>query len=357
MYRRCVYILYVLSFVDSVALTQPRMGQQPQDTLAMVGSLPILTQDVLERIELMPFEVKSEEHDFEKIKEKAVESLVGEKLLVMAQPLTNDQKSRFTRTMETILQKLFVRDALYKRVIRDKVMITEKEIHDGLALYGSRRTVLVMFPSSLQEAEQIIKGWKECQRTHRSLHEYLSTLPFRRDTLGISFGSADPALEKTAFSLKDTMEISKPVESIIYGLVVLTVLEKGSDAQAKQLSASDRLAAVKNILLERKETAAANSFVGKTLQAHHMAADSSLFRRVVISLRELMKADSVTHQVEQGYRYLPEDIFRLLRRFESDLDTPLVRGSFGILRLEEFLENLFYYDFHFPSLKPRAFIS
>ncbi len=355
MYRQCASIFCFFFLLASEASTQPRRGQQPLDTLAMVGSIPILARDVLERIELMPFELKSEEQDFDKIKEKAVASLVGEKLLVMSQPLTKDQTSRFIQTMETVLQKLFVRDALYKREVHDKVVITEKEIHNGLALHGNRRKILIIYPSSMKEAAKIIQGWKECQRAHRSIHEYISTLPFRRDTLGVSFGSADPPLEKAVFSLKDTMEISKPVESIIYGLVVLTVLEKELDAHANELSAAERLTAVKNILLEQKENAAANSFIEKTLKAHHMAADSSLFRRLTIALRELMTLDSMTHRLENGYRYIPEDIFRLLRRFESELDTPLVRGSFGTLKLEEFLENLFYYDFHFSSLKSRTF--
>jgi hypothetical protein len=151
------------------------------------------------------------------------------------------------------------------------------------------------------------------------------------------------------------MEISKPLESIVYGLVVITVLEKDLSAQSKETSVADRLIAVKKILMDQKENALAYSFVGQTLKAHHMAADSSLFRRVTIALRELIKLDSISHRSENGYRYHPEDIFQLLGRFDSERDTPIVRGSFGTLKLDEFIENLFYYDFIFPSLKSRAF--
>ena len=111
MRQQFAYILCFYFLIASEAYSQPRINQSLQDTLALVGSIPILARDVLERIELMPFELKSEEHDFELLKEKAVASLVGEKLLVMSQPFAKDQTSRFIQTMETVLQKMFVRDA------------------------------------------------------------------------------------------------------------------------------------------------------------------------------------------------------------------------------------------------------
>src|SRR3989339_569339 len=67
-----------------LAATMVAQGARPtsfHDTLAVVDSWPITTQDLFERIELMPFEEGIRDRDFESIKRKGVESLVGERLL------------------------------------------------------------------------------------------------------------------------------------------------------------------------------------------------------------------------------------------------------------------------------------
>ena len=72
-------------------------------------------------------------------------------------------------------------------------------------------------------------------------------------------------------------------------------------------------------------------------------------------LRELILGDTTARKVHGGFRYTPDDIYRLLVEFHLQLDVPIAHGTFGVLPLGDFCESLFYYDFAIPSLSRTSF--
>jgi len=326
-----------------------------EDTLATVDGWPITTRDLFERIELMPFEERLRDRDLESIKRKAVESLVGERLLSLSFPARADSNEWHLRIMNTVLLKIFARDAMFKRDIRERVAVRDSDVRQGLRRYLARRQLLVVRPPTSDDARRFASDWRRRRAKGERNADVLASVSYQRDSLFVSLGSIDAPLEEAAYQLIDTTDVSEPVRSKLFGTVVMAMLADMPNPEAAAKSAGEQRKVVREILRDRQETARVQNFTDQLLRGQRMEADSGLFRALTRRLWELMRADTIARKVPGGFRYASEDVSHLLREFRSQLDVPLVRGSFGTFRLGEFLENLLYYDHAFPSVRPRSF--
>jgi hypothetical protein len=348
-------ILLLLMLVSLAVHAQTQKASLPRDTLAMVDSWAITTQDLFERLELMPTELKLEEHDFEAVKRKAVQSLVGERILSLARGSSNDPDDWRSKNIRNVLEKMFVRDALYKQEIRDQVSISASELREAIFRMSCKRRILgVRFPSFF-EAARFATEWKRRRSDHESNSSIFLAYNVQPDTILIAFSSVDSVLEDIAYRLKDTTDVSPALHSSLFGAMVATLFRVEPDLNIQKLSREDREKNAREVLQRQKETSRASAFVDGVLRGKQMEADSILFRSVSRSLWERLRLDTVARRVPGGFRYLPEDVYGLLSEFKSNLDSPIVRGSFGVLRLGDFLEYLFHYDFSIPSVRPRSF--
>ena len=325
------------------------------DTLAVVDHSPITALDLYERLQMMPFESKLRDRDFESVKRKAVESLVGERLLSDSAPALPDSDKWRLETMGAVLRKMFTRDAMYRKEIHDRATVSPREVRQNMSKYGLRRQLLAVTASSAESAKNFSALWRRRRALGESNASIISAAGFQPDTIYITLGSVDTSLEEAAFDLKDTLDISGPVQSKLFGPLVITLLHDEPSADALKKSMPQRERAVRDLLRDRKEQLLSQAFVNPLFRGQRMEADSGLFRLLSRRLWETMKEDTSARSVPGGYRYLPEDAYRLLNEFHTVRDTPVVRGSFGVLRLGEFLESLLHYDFVIPSLKPRSF--
>ena len=98
------------------------------DTLAWVDTLAITREDLLDRIELMPWPMKRRGAGMDSARVKALESLVAERLLAeQARREGLDRGNRLARTVDA-LRKTLVRDALYRDITRGSAEPTPAEI-------------------------------------------------------------------------------------------------------------------------------------------------------------------------------------------------------------------------------------
>jgi hypothetical protein len=130
-------ILWILLIGIAVpAIAQKIVPPLPEDTLARVGSSIITSRDLIERIELMPWPEKEKSKHYDSSKVKALQSLVAERLLALEgekYPTVNGDEVLKLKT--EAMEKIFVRDELYRREVREKVRISEAEIRAGLARF------------------------------------------------------------------------------------------------------------------------------------------------------------------------------------------------------------------------------
>jgi hypothetical protein len=346
-------------FILLIAVAFPLFAQYPaggaDDTLALVDRHPITTRDLFERISMMPYEDKLTEKNFTAVKRKAVESLVGEYLLSQV-PLPPDSSEWRKSSSETVLERMFMRDALFKREIREKVELTEEEIAMGIAMFAKRKVILAVRLPDGEPGNSIVRSLREDRKKGISRFQSLSAANIRFDTLLIAMGSIDSVLERAAFRLKDSSDVIGPLRSPVFGTIAVSWLRDEPNPAAKDLSISDRRKTVTDLLRDRKESQLQVRFFDTILRGQSMFADTALFLSVAHQFRILMLRDTIARKVPTGFRFLPTDLYELMVQFRTQLDSPVVRGSFGTMRLGIFLEHLYYHDFTVPSLRPRSFV-
>lgn len=325
------------------------------DTLAVVDRHAITSRDLFERIALMPFEEKTRERDFRAIKRKAVESLVGE--LLLAELQREDDSTEWKAQYERrVLEHLFVRDAVYKKQVRERVEISDEETAAGMRQYAIRKKLLVASFKTEEQGRQFVKRWRAERSKEQGKPVTVPSGPRQHDTLFISFGSADSVLERAAYGLMKRYEIAGPVRSVMFGIVTVILLDDESNPAAAGKSFVDRHKIVTDLIRERKESQLQSALFGQVVRKHRMEADSVLFYDVASRLHQLMMRDTSERRIPAGYRYLAADITPMLYEFRPLLDSAIIRGTFGAVPLGIFLEHLYFYEYSFPSMRPRLFV-
>lgn len=324
------------------------------DTLAMVDGHAVTTTDLFERISLMPFAEKTVDRDFHSVKRKAVLSLISEYLLgdaSVALPPTEGRE--YYRAI--VLQHMLIRDAMFQRDIRANVSVSEKEVLQSLHRYTSRRSMLVAAFSSDDEASRFVRSWNSGVLTADVKRDALLRSR-QHDTLSISLGSVDSVLEDAAFRAKRPQEAVGPVRSSLFGTVAVVFLADEPNPAAAGRSAQERGKAVKDILQERKESQRQLRLAERLVSEQTMAADTALFFDLAKRLHMLMLRDTVERKGTVGFRFLSDDIDLLFADAATQLDSPIVRGTFGTIPLGIFLEHLYYMEYTFPSMRGRQFV-
>jgi hypothetical protein len=350
-----IFRQFLFCIITSVTLTA-QFGDRSfrDDTLAMVDRHAVTTRDLFERISMMPYEDKLTDKNFSSIKRKAVESLVGEYLLSQLDIPDDSSDWRIPYT-NAAMERMFMRDVLFKREIRENVKISDAEIAQGIRQFTKKRKLLVVQLPDGDQGNSIVAEWKR-QRSKGITHrQYFNSAKVRFDTVTIAFGSADSSLESAAYALKNNEEIRGPVVTQMFGRVAVTMIQEEPNPDAQQLSVIERRKSVADALRDRKESQLQVRYFDTILRGQTMTADSALFQSVSTALRELILRDTLARKVPTGYRYTPTDIYTLTVLFKHQLDSAITFGSFGRLTLGIFLELMYYYDFTVPSLRPRSF--
>ncbi len=348
-----ISILFVL-FSMPDALFSQFPSSASNDTLAVVDSSPITAGDLFERISLMPFEEKIKDRDFESVKRKAVESLVGERLLALAMENKIDTVEWRIKWVMNVLQKMFVRDEMYKQEIQRKAVPSVAEIERAVGEFLVQKRVLAFHSGDRAAAERFAADWNKVIRSKERNAAFIRRFIFRFDTLTVTLGSAEPYLEIAAYKAQRNTVVG-PIQTRLYGFVVFTPVDDETNPEASRLSLVDRRKKAEQLLTGRKELILATEFVDAILGGEQMSVDTVLFREMVQQFWQLLSSDTIARKVPAGFRFLPSDIYRMITDNRPQLDSSMIRGSFGSISLGEFLEGLFYYDFTFPSLKKRSF--
>jgi parvulin-like peptidyl-prolyl isomerase len=276
-------ILCALAAAGSMAQNQPLPGEH---VIARAGDVFVPEKEFLERYELLPGFGRHVRSHVEALKTEFLCSLIAEKLLAQdasARGLDSDTVIQLA-LYET--RKLLARDALYKREVIAKSVVSKEEFSRGLAEALLELSIRYVYFEREDDARFI--------RSHMQRPEDFQALSIDtsfhalRDTATLIWGEADPAIERAAYHLKKR-EISPVVHAGTgwYILVVTGVRRSFTYASLASDGLRDR---VQSALQRRKERARLEEFApgvlrGKTGYASPrplnslIAAMESVFRR------------------------------------------------------------------------------
>ncbi len=126
--------------------------QQKDTIIAKIGNIEISQQEFQERYELTPVPGKEIKSDASALKKEVLNSLIAEKLFSLKAQEMNIDTSEIVRRTLSGYEKMFVRDALYKKEIRKRAAGTADSL---LTLYIGRASEVWFIYISAANKEQI----------------------------------------------------------------------------------------------------------------------------------------------------------------------------------------------------------
>lgn len=353
--QRMAEILFSLVILLGGQTFGQRTSALPSDTLAEIGPAVITARDFLERIELMPWPGKDRaaEHDSAKI--RALRSLAAEYLLAQEAAVKGLGHDSSTQRRRLELERLMVRDELYKREVLSRVDVETRELSPGLRRYPRELQILFLRAPTRAAAGELRDSLGTRRAIDSTLRRISSRLLIGADTLFLQFGSMDRTLEDTAYALSSRRRVSGVLRSDVYGWGLAVLLGERSNADALKKSIPDRRTAVENIIRRRKQDERAASFTGSVLSPQRAEADPVLFETAAARLHELVLRDPAAHASKGVYRIFVADLDTVERTLEADLQRVFVQTASGGLTVADVLDGLRSRDMSVVSLDPERF--
>jgi hypothetical protein len=347
-------VLLVCTLVLVTASLRAQRGGIPTDTLAEVGTSVITARDFLERLELMPFPGKDHPSQHDSAKVLALRALVAERLLAQEAAVRGLNRDSASERRRNALERLMVRDELYKREVTNKVQVTDRELSAGMHRYPFELRLLYFSARSGALAHELHDSLAGHASIDTALHRLSPRLLRRGDTLTVKLGSQDWTLEDTAFALTPKRRLSQAVKTDFFGWGVLYLLEQRSNPDAATKSIPDRIEAVRSSVRQRKMDERSARFQGQVLSPHKAVVDSTRFDAIVDLLFSRIRSEASARAGKGGYRLIAPDLDSVEVAFAQQLNDDLVHIPGGGMSLRDMLDALRSRDIAFPVLELNA---
>lgn len=266
-----VLILLILLLV----LPQSIVAQPAEPIIAKVGPITITEREFKTRFETFPM-FRPGKTDSPENRLVLAYSLIAEKLLTLsAKQDGKDKDSAFVRAMQET-RRILARDELYRRVILSHRSVSERERAAALGIAAQVRLVQYIYGADKNTIDFLASRI----RNRASFHRYVfdESMDAFRDTVSVTFGDAEPLLEKVVFSLKPG-EVSAAIEAA-GGYMLCTVDSVMPNTEFLSFPRSQQLQKVEEILLQRKEWVLLEEYVKKTLSGKRGYSNGASVRRL-----------------------------------------------------------------------------
>jgi peptidyl-prolyl cis-trans isomerase C len=341
------YKIIILSLLFTTFVS----AQIESNELAKIGRGKITVEEFQNRFDFMPH-LNYSSSEIDSVKKEFLYSLVAEKLWALeADELEID-------TLETIrlslraLQKLFVRDELYKQEVESRINISGFEISKGLnRVTRILNTLIITEPDSQ-------KAWKLYDAFHKgaSFDSVVISKKMPQTLFEVKFGSfEDDAMEDVLYTLSIN-EISVPVKYkdnwFLFKLI--------SDKQDLSIDPSKEQA--KNIVIkklrDRKSQRLGQNYLDKLLSGKSITADRRLFDVVSDNLLEILKNRTAKTEKDTvlDVQLFEIDIRKAMSIInQSDLDAVFIDLDSNPITIKDFLYYIIYQKISFDSFNSKRF--
>lgn len=291
--------LFFLFIILSGLCAAQNAGEIP---IATVGTITITDKEFQSRYELTPGLYRTKSRS-EKDKSEFLLSLIAEKLLVL--DAMHKGWDRDTALMGNVMEveRLLVRDELYRREVSGKVSISDAELDAGIK--NARNDMKVYFLYSATEHgartlyDRIQKGMplESFTFSGKDADEYSGP-----DSVIVRWGDADERMERVIYGLK-IGETSSPIK-LEEGWYIVKVMGKTVTVVAGETERAALRERVTSILRKRKELSRMFEFMQTELRSKKADVNARLLKSIIEYLwddareRNPGRSDSVTYFVD-----------------------------------------------------------
>lgn len=308
----------------------------------------ISINELKQRFELIPQVTTGIKKDLEQKKNDLLYSLIAEKLWAKeAEQLKLDTSDIMRITFKTI-EKMFVRDALYKIEITDKIKFTDEEKLEALKrIYTCLDLDVLRFTDSVKAVKsyQLLKNGISFDSV-KFLAE--NGLPAIR----VKYGEFTEHVEDVLFNLKQN-EFTAPIKSSS-GWLIFKLLEREPVSLPRRDQA---LKETEEIMNQRKTEKRYNEFFSQFFSGRTVETDVKLFWSITEKLNLILSEKKTSNSIPDSENVYLEVNDLLHIEQELGLDTmnmPFVEIDEFSVTVKEFLREFIFDGFYSADVKPNV---
>lgn len=319
------------------------------NVIAKIGNRELTKEEFRLRYELSPRILSSNLTDTDSLKLKFLYSLISEKLWAIEavdKGLANSEDFKFYYTP---IEKMYVRDELFRIEIKEKVDVTESDISEGIQKYTKMLQIRTL---SSDDSSNINYLYSQLNvvGTLDSLLKINTSLVQEFSEFELKFGDLkDEDLEHKLYKLsinEHTIPIQNGGNWFIFELIstkpnILTVSQKKLQND------------VEEIIRNRRTRKLYDEFYKKNFGGYALQADQELFikvsgefyKTIEVRIRSNANIDS-----SGLYYLLEEDILNVKKNLGTDfLKQTLFNSKYGPVKVYDFLSDLTIVDVSFKE--------
>lgn len=321
-------------------------SQSSKEIVAKAGDITISKEEFRKRYEFVPHVRSDDGFDSTSFKKNFLHTLIAEKLL--AQAATNkgiDRLQNFRATMEN-LSNVYLRDALYKKEVLDKIVI-----HDSAILQGQvriMRSVRTKFIFS-QDKEEIEKIYSDIG-LGASFDSILTTRPEKieqKEAAEVTFGTMNEKMEEAIYKV-GIGQITPPIElkegwyiCKIYSVTSKFDLDKGDKSK------------VEKVIKSRIEDELYQAFYKQFFKGIVVNADRSIVEKLFKVIINYLNENKMKLVKDKGGKYKigEVDIPSLKKSFNAnELNEIIIKFPKDPVTLSKMFDYLAFQDFEFYTV-------
>lgn len=324
-------------------------GQTKDKAVAKVGKTQITQDEFSERFELMPQIGRHMKNRTAALKEELLHTLISEKLFALA---AEDMK---LDTMESMryayksLEKMYVRDALYKIEISDKVKPTKDELLKAYFKNTVVNHVNFLYSKDKDEIFHLSKLLNQGVPFDSILAE--SPERFQQESpIEVKFGNMEEALEDTIYALKPG-EFSSPTETPL-GWYIFRLTDRKQEIFKTPTEDDPVYRKAKQIVEDRKTDIIYNEFYKKFFGHIKVTSEGPLFWSFVDKLYNNFKYTADTSSAKPDkYVLSVRDYEKIEQQIGQDsLLMILVKFDKNPSTLKDFMRDFVFEGFETDSV-------
>lgn len=266
-----------IALILFTSVTSLVLSQNEDRIVAEIGDKAIYESEFIERYELTPSFNKQLKDRETALKFNFVYTLIAEKLWANeAENLGVDLRPDVVTAINS-MEKMYVRDALYRKEILDKISISEEEIIDGTIRNANTLYLNFIFSKD----EDAIFKLHELLKQGIPFDTVVSARPEKNEQLEpieIVFGQMEKSIEDSVYNL-NLEEFTSPLLTID-GWYIFYLADKKEQLFTSAKEKEDALAAVKKIIRKRKELELYNRFYEKFFSGKRVDTNAQLFEEL-----------------------------------------------------------------------------
>jgi parvulin-like peptidyl-prolyl isomerase len=332
---------------------------QDKQVLAKIGQLTISTEEFQLRYELTPQMFRENQRISEESKLEFLYSMIAEKLLALYGDEIRLDTSLIVSKSLKYFEEMFVRDALYKKVIEEKAQFKTDSLMNFYLSNANNVKMIFIFSDDENEIKNIYK----ILGLGVPFDSLYSELPVsQRDTLTISVGELEEKIENEIFPLPDDA-FTIPIE-MEDGWYIFKILKRYNPIVVKSEGWENDFKNSKRLAKERAEYSFYKEYMQNLFKNKEVKINAKILRNLSYHIYSILVERFNQTQSSKNHSLTATDIafieFQLgvdsliLPLAELENETITVRDYLHFLRFDNFKVDTLNYQFVFKALSNKT---